>query len=187
MAVLNTEQFAARLQYETRQLGWPGLAGIVLLAGSLLALFSIALPKADQLQLQAHEAEQLRQELPRQRLAQPAQTPLTALANFYELLPDEHEAAGQIALLLDAAADHDLTPDKAEYALARSTAANFVRYQITLPVHGSYIDIRKFANQALNDLPALALNEISFQRENSDSGKVEARLRFTLFLHRERT
>ena len=187
MAVLNTAELGARLQYATRQLGWPGLAGIVLLAGSLLALFSIALPKADQLQLQAHEAEQLRQELPRQRLAQPAQTPLAALANFYELLPDEHEAAGQIALLLDAAADHDLAPDKAEYALTRSTAADFVRYQITLPVHGSYIDIRKFANQALNDLPALALNEISFQRENSDSGKVEARLRFTLFLHRERT
>ena len=114
-------------------------------------------------------------------------SPLAALANFYELLPDEHEAAGQIALLLDAAADHDLTPDKAEYALTRSTAADFVRYQITLPVRGSYIDIRKFANQALNDLPALALNEISFQRENSDSGEVEARLRFTLFLHRERT
>jgi hypothetical protein len=182
MAVLNT----TRLQYEARRLGWQGLAGLVLIGASLVAAFSIVLPQAERLRLLENEAAQLRRELPRQRMMQPEQTPLEALAAFYDLLPDEHAIAGQIALLLSAASDHDLAPDKAEYAVTRSTAADFVRYQITLPVRGSYPDIRKFANQALHDLPAAALNEIAFQRENIDSDEVEARLRFTLFLHRER-
>lgn len=186
MAVLNSGPLIARLQYEARRLGWQGLAGIILVATSLAAAFGIALPQSDQLEMQEREAATLRRELPRQRMTQAVQTPQGALDTFYAALPDEHAAAGQIALLLAAAADHDLTPDKAEYALTRSTAANFIRYQVTLPVRGSYADIRKFANQALNDLPSAALNEIAFQRENIDSSEVEARLRFTLFLQRER-
>lgn len=185
MAILNGRQLAIRLQYEARRLGWQGLAGIGLLAASVATVFGAVLPQAGQLQLQESEAARLRQQAPLQRHDPARLSPQRALAAFYALLPDEHAAAAQLAVLLAAATGNDLTPEKAEYALARSPRANITRYEVTLPLRGSYVDIRKFVNQALNELPAAALDAISFQRDSADSSEVEARLRFTLYLRKE--
>ena len=188
MAALNSlhrQQLATRLQYEAQRLGWQGLVGIALIIASLVAGVGVALPRADRLQLQEGEAARLRTEMPQQRNQSIPRSPQAALDTFYALLPGEQAAARQLALLLAAATDHDLTLEKAEYSLSRSPVAHFMRYQITLPVRGSYVDIRKFSNQALHDLPTAALNDISFKRPNIDSSEVEARLRFTLYLRQE--
>ena len=43
------------------------------------------------------------------------------------------------------------------------------------------MSVRRFVVRALNDVPGLALDEISIRRENAGSASIEARVQFTLF------
>ena len=58
------------------------------------------------------------------------------------------------------------------------------RYQLTLPVKGSYRQIRGFIAQVLTDVPASALEEIGFRRDTVGTDRIDARLRLTLYLGR---
>jgi len=49
-------------------------------------------------------------------------------------------------------------------------------------VKGSYLQIRQFVAQALNDVPVAALEDINFKREAIGATEVETRIKFTLFL-----
>ena len=57
-----------------------------------------------------------------------------------------------------------------------------MRYQIVLPVKGSYLQVRRFLAQAMRDTPGLALEGISFQRQEGDAPVLEAQLRLTVYL-----
>jgi Tfp pilus assembly protein PilO len=69
-----------------------------------------------------------------------------------------------------------------EYRLERAADQRFARYQITLPVVGSYAQIRGFVGQVLADVPAAALEDITLRRESASSPSLEARIRLTLYL-----
>ena len=53
---------------------------------------------------------------------------------------------------------------------------------MVLPVAGSYVQIRQFITDVLQQLPALALSDLQITRDNAMSPTVEARLVFVLFL-----
>jgi hypothetical protein len=73
--------------------------------------------------------------------------------------------------------------ERGEYRPVTDGTADLVGYQITLPVRGSYPQVRRFLDRAMRHTPGLALDGITFQRE--DAGKaLEAQLRFTLFLRK---
>ena len=69
-----------------------------------------------------------------------------------------------------------------EYKLERSPDSRLARYQITLPVTGSYAQLRGFVGQVLADVPAAALEEITLRRESVSSPRLDARIRLTLYL-----
>lgn len=84
--------------------------------------------------------------------------------------------------LYAAAAVQQLVLEQGEYRITPSKNGKLARYQITLPVKGNYLQIRKFVAKALNDVPIAALEEISFKREAIGSTEVETRIKLTLFL-----
>ena len=59
------------------------------------------------------------------------------------------------------------------------------RYQVTLPVQGSYGEVRGFVDAVLDAVPAAALEELALKREEIGEPLVEARVRFVLFLGAE--
>ncbi|CAG0996070.1 hypothetical protein MTYP_02564 [Methylophilaceae bacterium] len=181
---MNPPGAAIRLQYHARRIGWQGLTGIALLLACLAFGLGVALPEAERLKRLTLEVEKLREEIPLRKGKWIDRSPQASLNTFYRFLPAENEAVPLLAVLLSIASANGLMPDKASYMLTHSRQALLSRYQINLPVHGSYVEIRKFANQALNALPALALNEISLVRQDINTDEVEANLRFTLFLRR---
>ncbi|MDP2247551.1 MAG: hypothetical protein Q8J65_05420 [Nitrosomonadales bacterium] len=172
------------LQYQARQLGWQGLTGITLLLACLAFSLGAAVPEAQRLAQLTIEVEKMREEIPQRNDTWIDRSPQASLNTFYEFLPEEKKATAQLGVLLYMASANALSPDKATYKLNHHKSASFSRYQINLPVRGSYIKIRTFINQALNTLPALALNEISLVRQDINTDEVEANLRFTLFLRR---
>ncbi|MGQ0544177.1 MAG: hypothetical protein ACT4P3_02450 [Betaproteobacteria bacterium] len=54
------------------------------------------------------------------------------------------------------------------------------RYEIVLPVSGSYAQIREFMKRALAEVPVLSLDQVSLKREKRTEGTVQAELRLTL-------
>ena len=83
--------------------------------------------------------------------------------------------------LYAAAAAQQLVLEQGEYRLSSDKTGKLARYQVTLPVKGSYLQIRQFVDQALIDVPVAALDDINFKREAIGATQLEARIKFTLY------
>lgn len=184
METMSAPDMAIRLRYHARQLGWQGLTGIALLLACLAFGLGVALPETGRQDQLMQDLEKLHEKIPQRKDAWIDRSPQASLHTFYEFLPEEKEALSQFGVLLYMAGANGLEPEKAVYKTDHHKYASFSRYQVSLPVRGTYVDIRTFINQALNALPNLALNEISLVRQDTASDEVEASLRFTLFVRR---
>lgn len=165
-------------------LEWPGTLGLGLLAAALVLAATVLLPGKRHLQQLEHDIAGMRSAMEHHRGQWVDHSPQAALNAFYGFLPPEASAAGQVAAILDAAEANGIEVDRIEYVLTRDRAARLSRYQMTLPLRGTYPDIRYFVIDLLNTMPALAINELSFKREDAHSQGVEARLRLTIYLGR---
>jgi hypothetical protein len=172
-----------RLRDEVERLGRSGAVGIALLAFALAFHFSAVVPRESERADLLDEASRLEQ---RPRAAGPAEkgTPAEQLATFYAFLPPAQSSPDWLGKIHAAALAKGLVLRSGEYRLDRVADQKFARYQITLPVVGSYAQIRGFVGQVLADVPAAALEEITLRRESAASPTLEARIRLTLYLGR---
>ena len=56
------------------------------------------------------------------------------------------------------------------------------RYEIVLPLTGSYSQMRDFLKRSLAEIPVLSLDQITLKRENRREGQVQAELHLTLHM-----
>ena len=104
------------------------------------------------------------------------------LADFYGTLGPRRHAEQQVKTLFGLAAKNGLNLTQGQYKSALDQRGEFYTYQIVLPVSGSYAALWQFASQALATIPFASLDEISFKRESIADNRVDARMRFTLYL-----
>src|SRR5438105_3234593 len=62
------------------------------------------------------------------------------------------------------------------------SAGRLERYEIVLPLTGSYTQMREFLKRALAEIPVLSLDQISLKRDNRREGTVHAELHLTLHM-----
>ena len=72
--------------------------------------------------------------------------------------------------------------NRGDYKLTKAKQGQLMRYEIVLPLEGSYTQIRQFIVATLQRIPALALSDMQIKRENVATPTVQARIVFTLFL-----
>ena len=163
-------------------LGWPGVMGAALALLALAGMLSVVQAKTARLAELKRENASLKI-----RIEQAAKTgiPETGsqeeLAQFYDFFADAR-LTESLNKLYAAAAVQKLVLEQGEYRIAPDKSGKLVRYQITLPVKGSYVQIRRFVAQSLAEVPVLALEDINFKRETIGATQLEARIKFTLFL-----
>jgi Tfp pilus assembly protein PilO len=116
------------------------------------------------------------------QLASKTATSAEQLDTFYRFFPIRASISDSMARLYSAAASQGLSLDQGDYHLSNHRDAKLARYNIVLPVKGSYMQIRKFVAQALTDIPNLSLDSITFNRQKIEDASVEAQLNFTLYL-----
>jgi Tfp pilus assembly protein PilO len=174
-----------RLQWIVKRwllnLRWPGWAGLALAAFALAFYGAAVHPGKARLRNLDDEAAQLARQTGGRMAAAPV-TSRSQLSNFYAFFPLTEEVPGLLSQLQDAATAHDLLLEKGEYRLIREKGFRVARYQATLPVRGSYRDVRGFVNDVLDSVPSVALEELTLKRESVDERELEAKVRFTLFL-----
>ena len=175
-------------KYKVRQLlwqtlGWKGLAGLLLIIGSVSYLIIVAAPKAQQLQQLQMKVDAVKAN-PKQNISNRTNNDTSDITRiFYDVLPTQTEASSKISEILRVATDNGLVINKVEYEQPLSVSP-LIQYQIKLPLTGNYMQIRQFINQVLNTLPSIALNDISLKREDIATDLVDAQIKFTLYLQK---
>ncbi len=155
----------------------------IALAVLALSLYALAVrPLASQAQALRDRVAELESHAGNQRHDAEPVRPASQLADFYELLPGVAQAPEVVRQLHANAHSAGLMLERGEYRPLPDASAKLVRYQIVLPVKGSYPQVRHFLSGALRDIPELALDGIAFQRDMGAPGQLEVQLRFTAFL-----
>lgn len=154
-------------------LGWPGLAG---LAALLLAAVAIMLGQrwdARAAALQA-EAQALRAKA---RPAVAAAAPVS-VQQWQAALPAPAARQQRLADLLELAIRLELNVARTEHRLAGSEGLE--RLRVSMPLTGSYAQLRRFIAAALAHDPALSLDAVKLRRPSPLSADVDAELQWSL-------
>jgi hypothetical protein len=165
-----------------RELGGLGLASLGVLAAALLFLVFVVRPlemRGDRLQ------EVLATSAARGTAAGTGSASHNAakLAALYGHLETREQTTDLLARLNAAGAAAGVELRAAEYRVQKG-ASRIERYEITLPVAGSYAQIRNFLAKALAEIPALSLDQVSVRKQRASDAQVQAELRLTLHMVR---
>lgn len=173
------------LRRQASRLGWRGLAGIALLVFSLGFFFATVTPAKSRIDSLRGEVDDLRGRLKsagENGITGVAPTRTSQLENFYAFFPTVQSLPDWLGQMHTAAARNGLALETAEYQLQRQKGSRLARYQITLPVKGTYPQLRGFVADLLEKVPAAALEDIVIKREAIGNPVLEARLKVTIFL-----
>lgn len=158
------------------QIGRSGIVALLLLCGTAVYYLNAVHPLRMQLQRMAAEVA------PVANMAGRADAdPAVQMERFREFFR-EHDLESQLKGMHEAGDAAGIVVKRIEYRMLDDQRAHLRRYQIVMPVTSTYPNIRKFVAVALNQVPALSLDHIGFQRKKVGDAMVDAELRFTLFL-----
>ena len=165
-----------------RQAGAGAIGGIVCASLALLALWHTSqldqrqAALARQLTAAAHAAA-----VPRA----PVVTETDGVAAFNAYLPPHDTIPDQLKELVLVAQQSGIALAKAEYKPEQDDKAGFLRYRVTLPIKAEFASVQSFLIDALQALPTLTLESVTFKRDQIASGEVEARIQFMLLVQRQ--
>ncbi|MDB5935179.1 MAG: hypothetical protein JWQ01_2523 [Massilia sp.] len=119
-------------------------------------------------------------------VAQPGTPDMAAsdLARFYARFPSQDAFPDALDQLLKTAAAHALTVQQGDYTVTRSPAGKLVRFEVMLPLRGSYPQVRAFLAALARDVPGMALENAQFERRDVGEPVLDVKLRLVLFLVR---
>jgi Tfp pilus assembly protein PilO len=146
--------------------------------------FSTMPPAQERLQTAQANARSLHERIARSTAAMAMnQRPVEEqLTEFYRIFPGEKSSPQWLEKLLAVAETHGLAMDQGEYTATPDKTAKLVRFQITIPMKGEYLKIRKFLAALPTELPIIALESVQFQRQKIADPVVEAKIRLVLYL-----
>jgi len=171
-------------RHGVRRLGPVGLAGVGFAVVGLALYAALVAPSQARLGELKQATATLHERLQRAAgsFSDARRTPEEQLANFYNSFPGMQSAPDLLGKIYKSAERRGLTLQQGEYKPARERLGLLTRYQITLPVKGPYLQVREFLGAVLKDIPFIALDNVSFQRERIGEPAVEAKIQLTLYV-----
>lgn len=165
------------LEHALPHVGLPGLLGLALLVGALVVGLVVCPPLEEQ-RIQT-DAEAARISLKPLRT-----TEIVQQVDELERLSPESEVPQLLQDIMSHAASEKLRIPRGQYQAQRAEPGGLplVRYTVTLPLRGSYTAVRRFAERARQDIPGLALTQLTFSRENIQAPEAQSTVEFTLWL-----
>jgi hypothetical protein len=169
---------SARLNRLLEQLGIAGILGIGLLIACGAFWISALKPAQDELAAQRAALERMQARSPLQPVSGGGRA--EDLRRFYNLFPAAAGLTAELERLHRLARNARLELAQGEYRLERR-ATGLWAYRVTLPVRGSYAEVRNFISAVLKDMPGASIDALRFDRKKADDAQLEAQLRLTLY------
>lgn len=101
-----------------------------------------------------------------------------------ESLPGERERASVVRRVLALAEASKLRVERSDYTL-QTEEPRLQRLRMTLPLGGSYTQVRQFIGQLLNRMPNVALDSLQIDRPDSAAGELQTTVRLSIFFRAE--
>ena len=166
----------ARLERALRRLGASGVLGIgVLLACAGFYVQALA-PLEDQVAAERLALQRLQTRTPYQPVSGGREQDLQ---RFYSLFPSAAQLAEEVERVHRYARKSGLELAQGEYRLERRPEGLWA-YRVTLPVRGSYAQLRSFLSAVLAGMPIASLDALRFERKQALDTQIEAQVRLTL-------
>ena len=153
------------------RIGFAGLASIALLAAALAFSNFVVKPLQEKNQSLTDSAG---------RQARKADTSVSGdkVAAVYEFLQKDEEITDWLAKLHGIGVATGVQLKSANYR-TQKTESRIVRYEMVLPVAGSYTQIRDFLKRSLAEIPLLSLDSLTLKRADN---AIQAEMRLTLHM-----
>jgi hypothetical protein len=166
-----------RLNALLRRLGTAGVLGIGLLIACGAFYASALAPLDAEIAAQRAALERLQSRSP----VRPASTGgrEEELRRFYNLFPTTERLTEEVARLHRLGRSSGLDLAQGEYRLERR-AAGLWAYRVTLPVRGTYPQLREFLGAVLKDMPVASIEGLRFERKRAADTQLEAQVRVTV-------
>ena len=169
------QRISERLYRVRDDLGATGMAAIVLFVAAALFMSLVLQPLKEQSRVLAAKADMI------ENRAAPATNSGAKLAAVYDYLRKPEQTTDWLAKLYAIGRATGVELAQANYK-TQSASGKLERYEIVVPLAGSYTQMREFLKRALAEIPVLSLDQISLKRENRRDGTVQAELRLTLHM-----
>ena len=175
----------ADLDYSLRaalyRLGRVGGLGLALLGGAALFHFSTVRPAQQDFAELQHRLDRLEHRDSTGRAARP-HAGSARMDEFMDFFPALDSAPQWLSTVYSMAEGEKLELLQGTYKLTEDPAFMLSHYRISLPVRGSYPQVRRFIARVLDAVPFASLEGITFQRESASTGAIEANVALTLHL-----
>lgn len=171
------------IRYLLGLVGRSGLVGLVLLVVAAALAGSVVVPQQERISMLEREVSRIRS-APAEPQVTPPETQEVKVENFYRRLPESATTPDWLQRVFDAASSNGVVLEQGEYILLSNPNAKLEQYRLIFPLKGTYPQLRGFAANALEGVPALALESVQFKREKIADGAVEAKITFLLYLER---
>ena len=170
------KQMIAKHLYRLREeLGAMGIAAIGLFFAAALFVAFVLQPLKEKNRSLAARAETLSGAAPS------AGSPNEKLAAVYQYLAKPEATTDWLAKLYAIGRATGVELQSASYK-TQGAAGRLERYEMTIPLTGSYTQMREFLKRALAEIPVLSLDQVTLKRENRRADMLQAELRLTLHM-----
>ena len=169
-----------RVQRLLDALGPAGVAGIGVLLFCLPFYFSALAPAEAARERRSAAAAAARQPLPQMQRGEDFSADLE---RFYSRFPPVERLPSELDALYAHAKVSKVQLLQGEYRM-ESRGAALTAYQVTLPVRGSYPQLRQFVGRVLKDMPTTSVDAVRFERKKAADAQLEAQVRLTIYLRK---
>jgi Tfp pilus assembly protein PilO len=171
---------------QARGWGWPGALGLACLVAALLvALLWLPPLRAEARAIvsatRAAESQAVQQRAQRQPIAEAR----PAAQQFRESFPSVRERQQRLAALLALATEHGLESKRGEFRSSTEGELGLVRYSVTLPLTGPYVQLRALIEAAHASDRALSLDRLRLRRASASAAVVDADLVWSFYMDAE--
>ena len=173
------------LRRATRRLGAAGCIAIALFLAALgISLAGVTPLRGEVDKLRAEVAARPKRSVVIAPMLLPDQVLAKELAAFDKRFPTVDALSDVLDALFMLAGNQGLEVNRGEYALVERAGGILRRFEVTLPVTGTYSQIRGFVLEVLHKLPSTALADLAFERGKIAEGKAMVSLRFVFFVRK---
>lgn len=165
------------LRFLLSRLGAAGVLGLGVLVFCVPFYFSALRPAERELDAKRTASERSRVRAPARQVGLDSRA--EQLETFYALFPPVERLGGELERLYGLARGSGLDLLQGEYRVEKRPAG-LIAYRITLPVRGSYSQVRSFAGAVLTRMPIASIDGLRFERKKSADAQLDAQFRITV-------
>lgn len=171
------------IRWQTLRLSSMGKLGLGLTVLSIVFFLAAIWPQYDVLDQVEEKAMLLQQQSQTDATQRIQLDDGQAVQVFYDSFPHVDSSPYWVKEIDTLAKKRGVELHGSDYRLISDKGAKLARYEMILPVRGSYPQIRAFIADTLTTIPAIALVDMIIKREDIKSGRLEVRLSLNLYLN----